>query len=274
MTGVNSSVLPSLVPLPLDLVLRERARRGLVAVFDFDGTLVPISRTPDAVEAAPDIARLIETLARRPDTTVGVVSGRPLDALVRRIDAPSAWLFGLHGWEERAPGGDVVRRWPPGAFDRARRQLDEVRRRLARIDGVMLEDKGLMIAVHTRNVADVQRAEVGRAVDEARLPGFELVSGRRVLELRPARARTKGTAVRRIAATRPGACIVYVGDDTTDEDAFAALDGRDFAVVVDDDEARTERPGGSCTRARYTLAGPAFVIDALNLLVSGASCPP
>src|SRR6185369_1392265 len=75
MTAVISSASIPELQLQIDAVLAARCRRGLVAVFDFDGTLVHIARTPDAVHAVPATAARLETLAKRPDTTVGVVSG-------------------------------------------------------------------------------------------------------------------------------------------------------------------------------------------------------
>jgi len=104
-----------------------------------------------------------------------------------------------------------------------------------------------------------------------RLPELEIVAGRRVFEFRPMKGRTKGTAIPAIAATRPGAPVLYVGDDTTDEDAFAALGEDDFPVIVDDASARLERPGGMQTRATHCLHGPIAVGRMLAALVADTS---
>jgi trehalose-phosphatase len=215
---------------------------------------------------------MLEALARRPDTLAAVVSGRRLDELTRRLDAPSVWLVGLHGWEHRPPHDAPIRAVSPRALDLARRQRAELRRRLAPGNGVVIEDKGPIIAIHTRLASPDRRREAEHAVRDARMPDFELVAGRCVLELRPTRGPTKGTAVRTIAAMRPGTPILYVGDDTTDEDAFAELGADDFAVIVDDAAALAERPGIG-TRARYDIPGPAAVTHLLGLLADEASCP-
>jgi trehalose-phosphatase len=271
MPGVSPSPLSQL-PLRPEAVMAARRRHGLVAVFDFDGTLVPIERSPEAVQPAPEAARMLETLAQRPDTLAAVVSGRGLDELVRRLDAPSVWLVGLHGWEHRPPHDAPMRVVSPMALDLAQRQRVELARRLQPGGGLVIEDKGPIIAIHTRLASPDRRREAERAVREARIPDFELVAGRCVLELRPTRGPTKGTAVRTIAATRPGTSILYVGDDTTDEDAFAELGADDFAVIVDDAAALAERPG-TRTRARYDIAGPAAVTHLLALLAHEAACP-
>ena len=264
---VNSSAPSASSPFPADAVLAARRERGLVAVFDFDGTLVNIARSPEAVHMTPRTAARLETLAGRGDTTVGVVSGRPLDSLMRFVNAPSVWLFGLHGWEHREPRGTVVREWPAGARELARRQIDLLARQLGTPQGERIEDKGPIVAVHTRNTIEERREHVERVVRAVQLPEFALVTGRRVLELRPVNGLTKGSAVRAIAATRPGAAILYIGDDTTDEDAFKVLGDEDFAVLVDDEHAHVERPAGAVTHARYSLSGTdavAHVLDALN----------
>lgn len=237
-------------------------------MFDFDGTLVHIARTPEAVHTNPRTAAMLETMANRGDTTVGVVSGRPLARLAGLVDAPGLWLFGLHGWEHRPPHGIAVRRSPPEAFALAGRQRDVLRARLGDPSGERIEEKGPIVAVHTRNATPERRSQVERIVRDARLPGLELIEGRRVLELRPVGGPTKGTAVRAIAATRPGAAILYVGDDTTDEDAFGALDADDFGILVDDERAHHERPQGSATRAGYRVPDTDSVSALVQALAS------
>jgi trehalose 6-phosphate phosphatase len=259
--------------LNIDDVCAARRGAGLVAVFDFDGTLVNIARDPEAVHAPPKIGARMEALARRADTTVGIVSGRPLDHLLHMVETPDVWLFGLHGWEHRAPGGPVVRGWPPSALDVALRQRALLRQRLGPAQGERIEDKGPIIAVHTRAANPERRAFVERIVLEARMPGFALIVGRRVLELRPVDAPTKGHAVRTIAESRPGAPILYIGDDTTDEDAFAVLGDDDFAVLVDDEHAHAERPPTAVAHARYAVSGTDDVARIIRILGNEASCP-
>jgi trehalose-phosphatase len=274
MSGVTSaSLFENLENLPIDAVRAARRRSGLVAVFDFDGTLVNIARDPEAVHVPPKVGQSMERLAQRSDTTVGIVSGRPVDHLLQMVETPDVWLFGLHGWEHRAPGGPVVRGWPPSSIDVALRQRVLLHERLGPSQGERIEDKGPIVAVHTRAANPERRAFVERAVREVRLPQLALIVGRRVLELRPADAPTKGHAVRTIAATRPGAPILYVGDDTTDEDAFAVLGPEDFPVLVDDEHAQAERPPDAVSHARYVVNGTDDVARIVRTLGIEASCP-
>jgi len=166
MSGVNpASPFENLENLSFDAVCAARRGAGLVAVFDFDGTLVKIARDPESVRATPKVGQGIETLARRADTTVGVVSGRPLDHLLHMVDAPDVWLFGLHGWEHRAPGGPVVRGWPPSALDVGIEQRALLRRRLGPSQGERIEDKGPIVALHCPfTVASVATVGTGAIV--------------------------------------------------------------------------------------------------------------
>ncbi len=90
--------------------------------------------------------------------------------------------------------------------------------------------------------------------------GWTVLEGRRVAELRPRGLPTKADAVRWIAAARPSAVVLYVGDDATDEDAFRALRARDFPVLVDAARAHAERAvSPSTTAARFSLPNPRAV---------------
>jgi trehalose-phosphatase len=242
-----------------DLVARvcaARRARGLVAIFDLDGTLAPIAPTPARARVPATTRRALARLAARADTTVGVVSGRPLAALRRLLGVQGLWLVGLHGYARRAPGGPTERLWTRAAERRADDLARQLRRALAGVRGARVEQKGPLVAVHVRVATPAGRRAARRLVAQLKPPDHLLLEGRRVLELAPARRPTKGDAVRWIAASRAGAPILYVGDDTTDEDAFAALGPRDFPVRV----VHRERPSGrGRSRARYRLADPAAV---------------
>jgi len=77
---------------------RRRAGRHQLLLFDFDGTLAPFNTDPTAVYLAPDVAHLLGSLASRPEITVGIISGRRLADLQRRVSVPGdTYLAGFHG---------------------------------------------------------------------------------------------------------------------------------------------------------------------------------
>jgi len=262
------------LPLPtLDVarVLAARAADGLIAIFDVDGTLAPIAPTPEAARIPPELRRALRRLARRPDTVEGFVSGRPLPELQRLVGRSGSWLAGLHGAIRRAPGGAVRRLWSAELQRTGDRLSLGLASALADVPGVLIEPKGPVVAVHTRAASPAGRARVRNVVSSLRPPDWDILEGRRVVELRPAGLPTKADAVSWIAAERPAAPILYVGDDVTDEDAFRALRRNDFPVLVDAGRALQEQgPGVGLTHARFGLAST----DAVRELVEALADEP
>ncbi|MGE5548612.1 MAG: trehalose-phosphatase [Solirubrobacterales bacterium] len=209
---------------------------------DVDGTLIEIAPTPSAIHIPSELPGQLKALADRHGGAVATVSGRTIDNQTELL-APEVFpAAGLHGLERRRFDGTLLRPPPlPG--------LDDLRRRLKPLEGggVVLEDKGLSLALHYR-LAPGREEECRQAVAAAAAdhPEFRLLAGKMVFELKPAGV-DKGTAVQAFMAEPPfrGRVPVFVGDDVTDEDGFVAanrLGG--FAVLVG-----PARP----TAARYRL---------------------
>ena len=248
--------------------LAPRLAQGtLLAAFDYDGTLVPIRPTPEEAVADAETRAVLARLASMPGAAVAVVSGRPVSWLRELVPAEELWLVGLHGLEIAAPHGEVLSTID---LDAASAALDPLRFAAAEIaarrEGVRIEDKGATLALHTRQAS---RREAIGAADEMRrvaegIPGFEVMGGKEVVEARPAGTGGKGTAMLRLWRDAGGETAIYVGDDTTDEDAFAALEeaaGGDAVTV------RVGGEGGAPTRARFTIASQDEVAELLRRLI-------
>lgn len=188
---------------------------------DVDGTLIDIAPTPSAIHIPEELPPLLQRLSDIHGGAVALVSGRSLDnlrQLVAPFDPPAA---GLHGLEWRDAAGVIERvTAPPG--------LDDIRARLAaeadRFVGLLLEDKGCAVALHYRQAP--QLGEHAQHVARAAIadhPGYGMVAGKMVVEIKP-RGADKGGAVGAFMRSAPfaGRVPVFVGDDTTDEDGFAA----------------------------------------------------
>jgi trehalose 6-phosphate phosphatase len=253
-------------PLDVARLLAARRTHGLVTVWDIDGTLAPIAPTPEEARVPAATLQALRRLARRADTLVAVVSGRPLAQVERLVGRSNLWLSGLHGGARRAPGGPVRHFWGPTAYRRGERLARDLAEALAGVPGVRIEPKGPVVAVHIRGVDPAGRVRTRKLVRQARPTGWQVLEGRRVLELRPRGLPTKADAVRWIAARRPGAPVLYVGDDATDEDAFAVLGRADFPVRVESRRARTERGAAFRTHARWRVAGHAGVARLIERL--------
>jgi trehalose 6-phosphate phosphatase len=220
---------------------------------DYDGTLAPIVDDPDAAVPHPDVPELLRDLDDR--FPLWIVTGRDLRALSSFLDQPLK-AIGLHGAQQGVVGGEVERLMP----DDAAEALQRLRRSVPSVDGMHIEEKDQAFAVHYREVDD--EAETRERLSSwlnAMPEMLDAIWGKKVVELRP-EGLTKGTAVRRIAEEHPECTPVYLGDDTTDEDAFAALQNMERDAV-------TVRIGEEETQADYRLAGPDEVVEYLRRYV-------
>jgi trehalose 6-phosphate phosphatase len=214
-----------------------RLRAEEIALFlDFDGTLVALADHPDEVTPPTELRRLLPALQQRLNLALAVVSGRPLRQLERHLP-PGLALAGIHGGEWR---------WPGQAPQRAATaNLDPARRYLADWQpppGVWIEDKDLALAVHYRARPEAAALCEQHAAAAAADAGARLMAGKQVIEIKP-RGIDKGAALQRFMAAAPfaGRLPVFVGDDVTDEDGFAAaqaLGGIGIKVGPGDSQAR------------------------------------
>ena len=220
-----------------DLEARLADAEGLVAGLDFDGTLAPIRADPDAVSIEPAVRRAVATLAARPDATVAVISGRALDDLRSRVCVEGVVYVGNHGLEMDRAGRRSVHPEAEALRPAVERACDAVEAQAGDVPGCLVERKGPTATVHYRRTPPDRVREVRAAVEAAagRETGLRLVRGKQSLEVRPAVDWDKGAAMRRVVEDAPGGWrAVYLGDDTTDEDVFAALEPDDVGVHVGD----------------------------------------
>jgi trehalose 6-phosphate phosphatase len=196
---------------------------GTAALFlDFDGTLAPVRAHPDAAALNDSTRRAITRLARNRRVHICVISGRLLADVRRRTSVPQIRYLGLHGWDgyRRAPLDPETRR----IVERARQ---EVASQVAPVPGVWVEDKGPVFAVHYREAANGDVGLARAVVFDTMGPlssDFHVVANKYAWEVLPRSIGDKGTAVLRELNLfgRPHLAF-YLGDDTTDEPAFAAL---------------------------------------------------
>jgi trehalose 6-phosphate phosphatase len=206
------------------------AARDRVLMLDYDGTLSPFRVERDEAEPYPGVRQVLSRLPRAAGRRLVIVSGRRVDEVRALLGLNFSYeVHGAHG-RERLTADGRIETTPPGpeaaaALDRAGKWARQ------RGWAERLEPKPGCLAFHWRGTpageARAMEAEVGRAWGSvAELAGLELKPFDGGLELRAA-GEDKGRAVSRIlAASPPEAAAAYLGDDLTDEDAFAALDGR------------------------------------------------
>ena len=246
---MTSADLP---PAPPWVALTDRPR----ALFlDIDGTLLEFESYPGLVRATAELIELLQSVSDAFDGAVALISGRALTDIDRVFHPWQPYAAGVHGAEVR------------GSLGTRRHQADEallmtLRARAAdamATPGVWIEDKGHGFALHYRGAPDTEQAvrALARELADASDGTLEVQPGAFVQELRPA-AYDKGLAVAELMQQPPfvGRLPVVVGDDRTDEYAFASANARGGVSVLVG--PRTD------TVAQYRIADPAAVREWLS----------
>lgn len=222
--------------------------------FDVDGVLAPIVDHADDARLTDGVRDALARLGMR--TEVAILSGRSLGDLERQFAFPSGLhVIGSHGLEERGAGDVVLDADERYTFD----QLEILATKAVEAagEGAWLEYKPASVVVHTRN-AEPER--VGPALEAltrlaSMIDGAQVKPGHHVLELL-ARTASKGQALLDLARRLGRSPLVFLGDDVTDEDAFALMGDDDVSIRV----------GDGASVARYRVDGPDAVADLLGRL--------
>jgi trehalose 6-phosphate phosphatase len=218
-------------------------------LLDVDGVLAPIVPRPEDARVPDDIRTELHRLAGR-YALVACVSGRAGTDAEAIVGVPGLTYVGNHGLELE-PNADE---W-----------TERLEALLTGVDWPRVENKGLTASLHYRDMDDITaRRELDAIAERARCAGFVARYGRKVLELVPPLEANKGTAVRHLLGERRLRRALYAGDDTTDLDAFAALDPLELGVRVG--VASTEGPAALRTAAQIVLPSQADVLPLLRQL--------
>lgn len=237
------------------------AGEKIVIGLDFDGTLSPFVRRPARARLPEEIRRLLHKLARRPRVRLAIVSGRSLADIKARVRSRKIYFSGNHGLEIQGTG--LTWRHPKaGAAGVDVRGLNRDLSRISmRLPGVLLENKGLTLSVHYREMDAENRLALRKLLARSLKPyagRLMLASGKKVWDIRPSADWNKGHALLKIAHSLwKDPVLLFVGDDLTDEEGFRVL-GR---------QAVTIRVGpADRSAARFCLSGRRQVRPLLSLL--------
>ena len=242
----------------------EADRPGIV--LDFDGTISEIALSPELAVIHPRIAGTLALALNRYEM-VAVLSGRAVRDVAARVAVRGITYVGNHGAESIVNGQlRVLSASAPAGIGQA---LEYVRRTVE-IPGIVYEDKRFSASIHYRQVEDVKAAErqLRRAITRA--PGSDMLDtfwGRRVLEIRPATAITKGDAIAYLAAQHSLDALVFVGDDTTDVDGMRRLAALASVNTIGVAVASEETPEILLEAADYSVSCVDEVADLLDLLI-------
>lgn len=202
--------------------LTDFASGSVLLGFDYDGTLAPIAASPKRPRMRVATLQLLERVARVYPSVV--ISGRAHRDLAKRLGRLPLWeVFGNHGiepWDQSRESAAQVHEW-----------VTSLRGQLTRCPGLVIEDKKYSVTIHhgaARDKARVRRA-IAAAVDA--LANVRALVGPQAVNLLPRDGPDKGVALQRARIALACKAAIYVGDDDTDEDAFASGDSDQLLAI-------------------------------------------
>jgi trehalose-phosphatase len=234
-----------------------------VALFcDFDGTLAPIRRDPDAVALPSRVRKQLENLAKS-GITLGVVTGRKIADVRKRVGLRGIWYAGAHGLFLRDPENQSYSLAKPEHKERIGKAARTVRRQIRGARGLRLERKVAAVSLHYRGAPPesqrIARDAVAKALE--RDPRLSLLANKKIWELLADAQSDKWQGISFIMEREQRRnsdgrwLVIFVGDDATDERVFAKMRGISIAVGKK-----------SKTAARYWLRSPGEVRKFLERL--------
>ncbi|RNC80856.1 MAG: trehalose-phosphatase [Phycisphaera sp.] len=203
----------------------------LLIACDYDGTLAPIVSNPSDARADRESLVALRALAHLPSTHVAVISGRSLSDLSEMMgETDGIHLVGSHGSEFDVGFAQEISKEAKELRDRV---LEELERVAETGDGFGIETKPASIAFHYRNANEVKAQEAVRTIESgcAAWDGVHVKRGKMVIELGVVNT-NKGKALETLRKRLGASACLFMGDDVTDEDAFAMLTGPDVGIKV------------------------------------------
>lgn len=205
-------------------------------MLDFDGSLVEIAPTPDAVEVPPSLIETLAALRAKCGGALAVITGRPIDQIDHFLPGVPFAVAGEHGV--------AIRRTPDGPIERAtlpevpRHWLEQADALTKEWPGVSVERKQAGFVLHFRGRPD--SAELLRKAADgwvAEGGGFHVQPAKMAWEIRP-EGIDKGHAVASLLEQAPfsGRRPIFIGDDVTDLDGVREARARGgLGLMIPDD---------------------------------------
>jgi trehalose 6-phosphate synthase/phosphatase len=260
MKSIQGQFNSKLMPLPIPKVIQDFAKaRRRILFMDYDGTLVPFERNPQSAIPGEKLLDLLGRLARDPQNTVVLISGRDKPTLqewfgklpIGMVAEHGIWIRGKGGdWQTAGPCGNS---WKPSLLPVLLQYAD-------RLPGSFVEEKEYSIAWHYRAADPDQSQHVAtelmdNVVHFTANIDVQVLQGNKVLEIRNAGV-NKGSAALSWMSGSAYDFVLAIGDDRTDEDLFRILSPETYSIHV----------GTGKTAARYSLRDPDEVFEFLSQL--------
>jgi len=239
----------------------------ILLLLDYDGTLVSFEERPMDVATSGEIKTLLTYFIKNPKFIVVIVSGRTFHEIKQLLDIDGLSYAALHGLQiELAKGKSYD--WQQNS--NIQFILEKIKKtslyKFKDVKGVYIEDKILTLAFHYRTLAEEKIdyninkfLEIVKKIDVNGC--YEIIHGAKVVEIRP-KGWNKGKAIEYIFTIfndLKNKLPIYIGDDTTDEDAFRTIGNRGITVFVSNKSSQS-------TTAQYWLKNPDDVLKFLQNL--------
>lgn len=243
---------------------------NLLICLDYDGTLTPIVSRPFLARLHPRVRSALKKLSEMPGVKIVIMSGRALGDLEKQVGLKGLGYVGNHGLERNIGGHPEIDSHAIQFRGFILKLTEALRRAMKDIPEVLIENKTYSASIHYRSLSPSAVAKVRRIFRDvwSNFPAkvfFKIRSGKKVWEVRPRQGCSdKGQALQLILRSltpvqRKGLTTVCIGDDKTDEDAFAVLRRSDVAIYVGKSQ---------WTIARYRLRETGAVLDLLEKIKS------
>ena len=223
-------------------------------LLDFDGTLAPLVSHPMLSEIPNDTKEILKKLKETPGVQIAMISGRPVPELMDKVGIPGICYSGSHGNVIRFAEGHVHENHVDPALQVIKNKLENELLKNEPFTDVWVEDKGYTLTIHFNQVErsdiDLERQTIlfldtaARAMDGEQ---FTMMPGHKSVEVKGQGTKNKGFAVTKIlkewqfwGSLTENYGAMYIGDDTTDEDAFRALKKNGVTIRVGRSSINTE----------------------------------
>jgi len=214
--------------------IKDIPRENIFLFLDYDGTLTPIVDSPDKAVISGDMLSLIVKL--KEVMPAAIVTGRSLDNIMNIFNIENMIYAGNHGAEIWIGDKLVMREHMSDKRQVLEKILEDLRKALSGINGVLIEDKGITASIHFRMVdsGDIYKMlYIFWSIADGYKNSFNITSGKKVFEIRPCGIWNKGDAVQWIWKTLDEKRVpIYIGDDVTDEDAFKVIREKGLGISI------------------------------------------
>ena len=235
---------------------------------DYDGTLAPFHEDPDLVKTSKEMLHLLREIKKHPKAEIIIISGRMMNEIKQRVTLDDISFAAIHGLHIELNNG-MMKQWstPSSSKELMQKIKDDISKKYQSQTGFVIEDKNSAVAFHYRKVPENKKPEMIETIENIihyfdSSQELDLIMGAEVIEIR-SKTMDKGLAVEFIKNhfSKHDVLSCYVGDDTTDEDAFDVLCDDDITVFVRNNSMRS-------TKARFWIESQQDVVKVLQMFNS------